>query len=441
MKNGVKIFILGAIFILTACSKSNEKEPEQSYNSIADEADSEIKLPEGAKIIENPKDFKPVALDQSYNMETDSSLSLGSGITTDGKNVYFHYFHKLNVLDIETKSFVNLCSKPQCTHSSNDCAAYFNSMGIQYFQGFLYTVMDEDLLRGNNEGVYDIALYKISLDGNTKEKICTLATIYKGDMVTAAGSDMMSGSVYWMIHRGYIYYVYNIGTSGLKDNTFYNNMSHYICRMKIGKNEEREYIMPLARGSRAAEIDFWGYGSYMYFSDIEDETGKGELYRFNVESKEVEKLPFGKRMVGTYTAWQDFLLFTNVDADSSDTNLYKYDKDGSIEKIADFADYDKRFGTLSSIFLFRDSEYVYATSWVDKEENITRCIVLDYEGNYISSFDCIVEGNITVGLRSINDKLMLMPTTRFKWYYFDKEELRTGEIHPVKLEDSEIEEW
>ena len=433
------ILILGAIFILTACSQDNQNETEQ-YDSIADEADSEIKLPKGVKIIENPNDFKPVTLDQSYHMETDTHLNIaGFYITTDGNSIYIHHSLRLEVLDIKTKSYTLLCNLPQCEHdfSSEDCKAYFNSQGIQYFQGSLYTVAEETIWEGDEVIGYEEVLYRISLDGNTKEKICTFATIYKRDIVTMADSNMQSCSIYWTIHRGYIYYVYDIGTSGLPDNTFYNNMSNYICRMKIGKNEEREYIMPLEKGSITAETDFWGYGSYVYFCDIK-EKGRGDVYRFNTESKEVEKLPLHNRQTQTYTAWEDALLYTNI-ADDRDTGLYRYNRDGSTEKILDFADFDKRFGTLSDIFLFRDSQYIYATSYIDKEAKLTKCIVLDGEGNYISSFNCCVEENEPAGLYSITDEMMLMPTPFLAWYYFDKEELKTGEIHPVKLIDSDVE--
>ncbi|MDE7308238.1 MAG: DUF5050 domain-containing protein [Lachnospiraceae bacterium] len=444
------IFILGVVFVLSSCSKDSEKEQEESYDSIANETGNEIKLPEGAKIVENPENFKPVVLDQTYNLETDTSFFIGAsgggGMTTDGNTIYLHSFNEIEILDIQTKSYMNLCNKPQCTHTytSKDCNGYFLSCGIQYFEGSLYTVKQDELWEGDEEVGSEMVLYKISLDGSVKEKVCVLATIYKSDMVAMPDSNgTMSNSIYWIIHRGYIYYVYDIGTSGLADNTCYNNMSNYISRMKIGKNEKREYIMPLNKDRMTPETDMWGYGSYVYFLDIEISIGNGVgyLYRFNTESGEVEKLPFEKRMVRTYTAWDDFLLYTNIDADGSDTGLYKYNKDGLTEKIMDFADYDKRFGTLSPIFLFRDTQYIYATAWVDKEENITKCIVFDCEGNYISSFDCRIGDNKAIGLCPIDNKIMFMYTDMSsEWYYFDKEELKTGEIHPIKIIGSETEE-
>lgn len=443
------IFILEVIFVLSSCSKDSEKEQEESYDSIANETGNEVKLTEGAKIVEYPENFKPVVLDQTYNLETDDSLSIGysggSGITTNGNTIYLHPFNEIEILDIQTKSYMNLCNKPQCTHTytSKDCNGYFLSCGIQYFEGSLYTIKQDALWEGDEEVGREMVLYKISPDGSVKEKVCVLATIYKSDMVAMPDSyGSMSNSIYWIIHRGYIYYVYDIGTSGLADNTCYNNMSNYISRMKIGKNEKREYLMPLNKDRMTSETNMWGYGSYVYFMDIEISIGNGVgyLYRFNTESEEVEKLPFEKRMVCTYTAWNDFLLYTNIDADSSDTGLYKYNKDGLTEKIMDFADYDERFGTYSPIFLFRDTQYIYATAWVDKEENITKCIVLDCEGNYISSFDCRIGDNKMIGLCAIDDEFMLMHVYMSEWYYFDKEELKTGEIHPIKIIGSETEE-
>ena len=72
------IFILEVIFVLSSCSKDSEKEQEESYDSIANETGNEVKLPEGAKIVENPENFKPVVLDQTYNLETDTSFFIGA---------------------------------------------------------------------------------------------------------------------------------------------------------------------------------------------------------------------------------------------------------------------------------------------------------------------------------------------------------------------------
>ena len=429
----LSFLILEIIFVFAGCSKEKEAEVKESFDSIVEKGGSEIELPEGVKLVENPKDFKAVTLDQSYQIEEDSNIYCSSPeMTTDGTNAYIYDGMYIKILDVESKTCQYLCSNPQCSHFGEECNAYFYAaQGIQYYKGALYTLVYEDVMEGEIIA-QKVVLYKISLDGVTRDRVCEMATINVNDLATLEDGHGYSCSMYWTIHRGYIYYVYDIGTSGMPDNTYYNNMSNYICRMKLEEGAAREYIMPLEKGSRTENTWLFGSGSYIYyFGDMME--GKGILYRFNTEAKEVEKLPLSKRSVGDYVVGEDYLCYI----EEGDSGVYKYHfSDQSTEKILNCSEYDENYKSADNMGIFRDNQYLYVSNMIDKETYLTRCLVFDFEGHYVSAFDLRAgEENGYVGIRIIGDKSVLL-TAGSDYYYFSKEEIKTGKIQPVQVSDS-----
>lgn len=437
--NKIRYYSVIAVFILvfTGCSRTQPEETTEHFESLVDKDTDMQKLPEGVGIVRDFADFTKVTEDQSFHLETDEGYGEVNGIQTDGTNIYYCSLDYIHVVDRETKVSTYLCNKPNCSHQISEteeevCNAWLGEMALQYYNGALYSVKLESFGQGDQYLGEKLVLYRIELDGSGKEKVCELATLYDENIVDEEGGQGHNADYYWIIHRGYIYYVYRIGTSGLQDNSYYNNNSNYVSRMKLEKDAEREYLVPLT-GNYTEQISFRAYGSYVYFYDVQKEN-KGIFYRFNTESGKLE-LPFEEeRMIATYASQQDRILFME---DNGGTGLYQYSfEDGSISIVADIANYNESFGKYSGIFLRQDDRYIYVTSAVDNDWH-TQCIILDSEGEYLGTFPLYQEGkDYSFSMDLAGDGLILLyDYYEFQYYYCNTDDLLQGIFNPVKIED------
>lgn len=105
-------------------------------------------------------------------------------------NNYLYY------IDRKSQAATPLCNKPNCSHNSVDCNAYFNlfvnASGesaniVQYYDGNLYIVVKDEDAMGNFLGNI---LYKVTPDGSTREKLI----------------EFKDGISHWLIHKGYFYF-------------------------------------------------------------------------------------------------------------------------------------------------------------------------------------------------------------------------------------------
>lgn len=167
-----------------------------------------------------------------------------------------------------------------------DCNAYAGTFStMRYYDGDLYMIDTEYEKTEDTKMNEIICLYRMKTDGSGKDKVCELATIYPDEIVMAEGDDGINYDIYWNIYRGYLYYAYRIGTTGLKDDTFHNNQSNYVMRIHLAHPSDKTYIMPL-EGTSVEQISFQGSGSYVYFYDIDYEqllkstqNGRNVLFR------------------------------------------------------------------------------------------------------------------------------------------------------------------
>ncbi|MDE7280535.1 MAG: hypothetical protein K2N36_02195, partial [Ruminiclostridium sp.] len=65
--------------------------------------------------------------------------------------------------DRDSDTFMKLCGRPDCTHSDENCNAFFKSASsICYYDGFLYTFDDnDDIIRINLDGTERVSVYNI----------------------------------------------------------------------------------------------------------------------------------------------------------------------------------------------------------------------------------------------------------------------------------------
>lgn len=268
-------------------------------------------------------------------------------------------------------------------------------------------------------GGEEIVLQKISLDGTEREDICTIAKCYKKDGDLADNTF----TVWGVVHRGYLYYVYNFGTGGgVLEDTYYNNNSNILFRIKIDGSGEPECIMPLSLGGNISFMRFQGAGSYLYVFVPSNAAG-GTLYRMNTESGQVEDLGLSNLENEMFVVVAGKVIYKK---EWNSTILYDYDPDSGEEEI--FADLTGRKDDICGALGY-DGQYLYVYYISENSDlNWTR-VVLDEAGNYVTEFRLYnpedVPEDFTMSYLGGTDYFLCYADST--WYYLDKSLLASGE--------------
>ena len=205
-------------------------------------------------------------------------LSSLSAMAKVPNGYYFFNDLRLYYFDAETKETYPVCNKPNCNHETASCMAFFNLFQyypfmLSYYKNALYVWgWEKD---GSTRHNY---IYEISLDDYKRKKAAFLF------------DSTSSASIYFMIHRGYIYYIKSGGTD-LKEQTA------AVYRVKIGDTStKREEEVIYEFSGIGAEI--WGLTAsgnrlFVLNSSYGDTEGNGYATSYNVidihtlESKEL----------------------------------------------------------------------------------------------------------------------------------------------------------
>lgn len=383
---GKKEFLLfacmaGLAAVLSGCGKTEDEtkgqNEETQTKSIAENVDEVFAhAPQGKEIITDYKKFTAPQEDQSYDFDTDYQYYISS-LNGDAKTKDCYYIYDdglIKVLDENTHVEHLLCTKPDCPHSDyQTCSALVpNDSGIAYYKGNLYSIGNAQCLENGEEGMIKYSLIKTSLSGDTKDIEKDILKVATADMNISAGGYTMG--VYYIQHRGYMYYVYTAGNI-VSGDEFYMNGSNCIYRIALEGEGEPECILPLEKGTNSGHMHETAEGSYIYFVMADDQMF-GELYRYNTESDVVEKMNIGEIAAECYTVMNGKILYKKTfDA----KQLYLYDPMTDTEEL--FADMtDMAEG--DSWDIRRDSNriYVYYTNAQTKEAFF---ILLNLEGDYV----------------------------------------------------------
>ncbi len=371
--------LLSFIVICVACGKTDAE--KSTLSSVADNKESEISLPKGLDIVEAAEDFIQVEADQTFQFNTDHQFYLSNDMDfAEGEDSYYYLQNKmyLYVFDKETQLFHILCNKPDCHHEyipeeEITCNAILPAAsGLVYYNHFLYTLLKEYSDDGKAE---ILCLYKISLDGAERNKVCELAKCFYSENVTEQINDE-TFSIWYIQHKGYLYYIYNFGTYG-RSETFYNNGSNILYRIPIDGNEKPECITLLQKDGECALMYLKGIGSYVYYIQS-DNSGMGDLYRLNTESMKIEKIPV------TNIASEDYIVVGNTviyKKKYDDNEFYQYHIDENTEDLYICADNETDYKVLypeydgKNIYIHKALPYNDYTLWkydvIDENRQIT----------------------------------------------------------------------
>lgn len=329
MKKRIVLELVLMLILLstTACSTATEtvekNQADFSNKSIANNG-MKIEPDEGLEIITNPNEFTKVTEKQEYNFETDCQnqfselIDYNDCIETEEAYIFLRY-SRLFAFNKSTRKYYILCDNPSCNHKYTDsCSAFINGVkGIEYYDGNLYAVINETKADEGGKAINTLELYKMSLNGHDREKVCQIATA-----LDVKGMDTNTFTVRCaVIHRGYLYYMYSYGVGETED-SYYVNHSNTLYRISLTGDSEAECICAMKYGGDENNLDISCQGSYVYFVQTEElKYGGGYLYRLNTESMKLEYMDIGG-VWGGYTVIGNEIVYIEEDG-----SYYAYNMD------------------------------------------------------------------------------------------------------------------
>lgn len=363
-KINVLFIYIGILLVMLSCS-SPEAQPDEK---IAEEGIRVRKPPKGCDVIDSIDEFNESTGDQSYNMDIDADRNFNktaTGVTDAGETLYavcdgdwFIYCDK------KTGNSGLLCGNPECDHTNKECNAYMKDCwGTQYYEGYLYTVQDIDGFK----------LKKVSTDGTEREDLGKLTAT---DVIISR--DTGGCSIDWIIHRGYIYYLYN-WDAGWTEDIYYLNNSNCIYRRSLEKDSKPECITALPVLSWWAECRLIGEGSYIYIlMPTADQETDCYLYRYNIETEKLE----------WFKEWGNNICGVAV----HDNKIYYLERDRAAKK---FKMYCYNLETKEKNILFEtkgisagmshDDDYIYIANML--EDETWRREVWNWDGRYLTDIE------------------------------------------------------
>ncbi|MFQ6860485.1 MAG: hypothetical protein ACLROI_02900 [Beduini sp.] len=153
-----KLTILLCCFFISGCSAQSKKSSDEPPVQETKGSLVHQKLYHGSG---NDKGFYHIVFNET-----------GDG---DGSNILYY--------DYAAKKEIYLCDKPQCQHHDEACTSYLGAMGFSstlFVHGdYLYLLNSETgMSMGDSQSSSASAIYRMSLDGKNREKLCTLPAGY-----------------------------------------------------------------------------------------------------------------------------------------------------------------------------------------------------------------------------------------------------------------------
>ena len=268
-------------------------------------------------------------------------------------NNYLYY------IDRKSQAATPLCNKPNCSHNSVDCNAYFNlfvnASGesaniVQYYDGNLYIVVKDEDAMGNFLGNI---LYKVTPDGSTREKLI----------------EFKDGISHWLIHKGYFYFSQDKFADDIDSSSVYDSFS--IKRYKINNIK-----------SKPEESGKVTVSTYQ------------EFYSININTIKINQIRNDEGDVCSPFFYNGQLTYL---IDNSDTNgKFKYftsELDGSNPKLLTEMNYgDNLFANESQLYLQNFSEDTDENAATESDGDNVKSLDASFneKSSFLIPFECSV---------------------------------------------------
>lgn len=341
------------------------------------------------------------------NEVTDQQLSFVNNRMCESE-YGFYYGSCMHMMYYDKDTGINtiLCFNSACNHQGDECTGLFNNFlaeSVAYNGGSIYIAGYE---KKSNE-IYDVYLYRVSLDGSVREKLFRVGT-YEMEM----SQDPL------VIHRGYYYF-----TDGSGDED--GHVSIY--RRKLEKDSEIESVYEADKGSFAEISNLVCYEQNLYFEYIYCYDEKEKKYNFHLMKTDIDSLETDVAAKDFTVNWyyisdKDKILAYTIDSNIKEYNL----AENKVKSVLDLEkDKDK-------VHIFTcDGDYIYF-------EKNGRVEVYSKDGEKLqdinTNFDDLI-GDFIYGNKEHLFCFCITNDMKFILYKGNKKLLETGEFKWEKCED------
>jgi hypothetical protein len=397
MKKIINVLLgMGCILMCTSCStqKGVTISPDAANtteSTTAWEAGGSLIDGDYQELSEVPETWPIVELSNvnagsvEFNEKTDGDSFTTSTNYSQSEDAFFTLAYIIDKVTIfsfnkQTHSYNAVCNRPDCKHTDAECSAYFeNAFGLEYYNGKLYTMAVEEEVDNVDEdergqtytsGRVYVNLYEISLDGSSKRKVQCIKTVEK-----AMDEYSLSWQIEFFIHRGFVYYTYNI-VHPLEEDDIYKNGNNCLYRVPIGGDETEAECIIAFTGDDDLNImpEIKPYGDYLYFSYLSTDDPAGKLYRINTVEKKVEKLPIEEWVYDADFFVENDCIYYYGPENSGIVYCYSF-SNNSKKVVMDFSSVTE----LKIMGIFYDGTYWYGM-----------CIPSVSEGGYPQTYKAII---------------------------------------------------
>lgn len=190
------------------------------------------------------------------------------------------------------------------------------------------------------------------------------------------------------------------------------------------ESKEKECIMVFPEMSMS-ECIMQGVGSYVYMNMVQNEEG-GYLYRFNTETKQLERLKSIGSDISGFAVCDDRLYYLRKNCEDKTVALYCFEYGSKETKLMD------TYYNADGSNMYCDNDFIYA---VILHNNMANIKAFDKTGNFIADIDVEMERGKAIFLWMETDetRVYLIEMYGDKLYYIEKSKLLNGE---VKIESS-----
>lgn len=339
-------------------------------------------------------------------------------------NIYMLDYPVISSFDKETHTYLPLCNRPECTHTTMDCNAYAGgAFGLQYYNNKVYTVLLETEYGESKARTIRASLYGFAADGSTRERVRQLFAVERDE----GEENEISYDIHFIIHKGYIYYWYQFITQENQDDRYRDGNNCIFCVPLESSLEDVECVYAMQEMSDVDSYSFVikPYGEYLYFTDIKDSNGK--ISRINIRDKQVERLPLQDTIpVNQFYVEPDCIYYWS---DKDDTGKIKafYFEDNSTEVLFDF----NKKTSMKMKGLFYDGTYFYIN--VENEDKSYSRVVLDSSFQIIGKIEPMKE-NADNFWDTMQDVVLVKDSNNLLCGWMDKKNMEHGNFEFYGLE-------
>lgn len=354
--------------IFTGCTRKNNTNPNVESGNVTEKNDdnSAEKVSQDIADTQNLENENSGKYAYKFNVETDCQSDQGEAITEAYTSAGYYSLNALNNVtssyrldyyDYSSKQSIPVCTKANCQHNDKECDAYF--LGNEYPVGTMW-YYEGNLYMPSVDGDY-LCITKISSDGSTREKVCSVARVV--DVEDENGYE----AVYYptmILHRGEIYYT-----------DCYPGCKKAVLYKKSLDDSSKPKTIDTIEGDNVLIYRMKGYGNNIFFQRAEfgedGDVTDGGIYVYN--TKDATEAELVKGAVSSYCLDEAGNIYYY---DNSNKAISRLDTDGQTDTFYEFGDEDNNGflcdGDRFLVYVTTDSkekQYI-----VDTDGNITKTI-------------------------------------------------------------------